>query len=497
MKKVESGGCGAAFADLLVEGFGDPYNLRGFVMFFEFKKEEIMSNLKDLKFDDRLNIGEMNNNLSILKNVIISNTKQGHSRVDIRIENGKIRELKIIEKNCSNFSANDFFVTPGFINAHLHPNQLLDRRLLDNLNTHSLLNRMHANFKKTYEDRHVQALFVLMDAIKSGATTICSVASNPMPVIDAYKKIGVKGSVSCFFNDQWETSDKAPKVVDMNSIEESFAELITHKTEKLDIHIGTASIRSASNDLLVFLNTLAKKYNSKVWMHLSECPEDIEVCKEKRGTTPIRLLEKLNVLNSFWSLIHTVAIDEEEIEILAKNNVSIIHCPVSNAKTGAGIAPIDKLMKAGVNITLGTDACSNNNTNNILNEAYFASLLYSSKNRDPQTVTNDRLLKWLTVNGYKMLGKSQTGSIEEGQSADLLLWELKRGVFFPLCYGNFYSSLFYNAPDIKPHTVLVDGETVVENYKITKLCEEEIKESVNKSGKKIFQNIHIFESSEI
>lgn len=429
-----------------------------------------------------------------LNNVIINTVNDGYCRATISIENGIIQACTITEKNCTSFSHDDYFVTPGFVNSHLHPNQLLDRRLLDNLDTHSLLHKMHADFKKTYDDRHGQALFVLMDAIKSGATTIYSIASNPTPVIDAYKKIGVKGAVTCCFNDQWSTTDKAPKVVTMDSIEKKFSEFITQKTDTVNVHIGTASIRSASNELFVFLHKMAQKYGCKVNMHMSECQKDVDICIKNRGTTPIRLLEKLNVLDNSWNLIHTVAIDQEEIEILAKRKVSIIHCPVSNAKTGAGIAPLKQLFDAGVNVTLGTDACSNNNTNNILNEAYFASLLFAAKNYDTQTITNTVLWNILTTNAYRMLGKDQSGKIEVGQPADLLLWELGRSAFSPLCYGNFDSALFNNAPDIKPHTVLINGEKIVENYRFTKFCEEDIKNNVETSGQKIFQNIDILET---
>lgn len=423
-----------------------------------------------------------------LKNVIINNSEYGYCRANILISQGSISECEIIEKNCQNFTLDDYLVTPGFVNGHLHPNQLLDRRLMDGLDTHSFLHKMHADFEKTYEDRHAQALFVLIDAIKSGATTIYSVASHPMPVIDAYKKIGVKGAVSCFFNDQWETDDRAPKIVDINEIEEKFKDFLSCKTDKLDIHIGAASMRASSDNLLVFLNNLAKKYKTKVNIHISECRQDVSLCIKNRGTTPVRLLSKLGVLNSSWNLIHAVAIDQEEAGIIAKSGASVIHCPVSNAKTGAGIAPIGQLLASGVNVTLGTDACSNNNTNNILNEAYFASLLYSAKNHDPKTIEIATLFKWLTTNGYRMLGKNQSGEIKCGEPADLLMWELGRSAFVPICHGNFYCSIIYNASDIKPHTVFIDGEKIVENYNFTKFEEKEVQKKANICGYKIYNN---------
>lgn len=422
-----------------------------------------------------------------LKNVIIRHPEKGYCRAHITLDNSIITRCKIISEHCNDFTPDDFFVTPGFVNGHLHPNQAFDRRILENLDTHSLLHKMHTNLEKTYEDRYAQALFVLMDAVKSGATSIYSVASHPLCVINAYKDLGVKGAVSCFFNDQWETADTAPKIVSLENIEAEFQHYASLKTKNVDIHLGAASLRATSNDLLVLLNTLAQKYNTKVNIHISECQSDVALCIQNRGTTPVRLLARLGVLNSSWNLIHAVALDDEEVNLIAASSASVIHCPVSNAKTGAGIAPVRQFINAGVNISLGTDACSNNNTNNILNEAYFASILYSAVNHDPKTITLDTIWGWLTTNGYRMLGKNQSGTIQEGEPADLLLWNLGASAFIPLCYGKFDFSLFYSAPDIKPHTVLIDGEKIVENYCCVKLNEKDIKRQANMHGCKMYR----------
>ena len=426
----------------------------------------------------------------VLENVIIRHKSHGYCRVNILIQESVIKKIDIVEKQIQDFSNNtySFFVTPGFVNSHLHPNQLFDRRILDGLDLHALLQKMHTQYNKTEQDRYMHALFVVLDAIRCGATTLYSVASYPMPVINAYKTIGAKGAVSCFFNDQWETKDEPPPVMPLDTIEEQFAALITQKTDNVAIHIGTASIRSASNRLLVLLDDLAKKYNTRVNMHVSECAEDVVLCKKFRGTTPIRLLDQLGVLHDIWNLIHVVAIDEHEIELLARRGTSVVHCPISNAKTGVGIAPVPQMLKKGVSVGLGTDACSNNNTNNIMNEAYFALLLHAANNKNATIISLEEIMHFLITNGYAMLGKKQKGIIQEGEPADILLWELYTNSFVPLCYGNFESAIFYNAPDIKPHTVIIDGKKIVENYTFTNFVEKEIMNQANRCACKFYKS---------
>jgi 5-methylthioadenosine/S-adenosylhomocysteine deaminase len=415
-----------------------------------------------------------------LNNLAIHHPERGDCLAQITIKGGLIEKVEYCGQD---LSAARSYATPSFVNSHLHPNQLLDRRLLDELSITELLHKMHGDYKKTDNDRYVQALFVLMEAIKSGATAIYAVASQPLPVIRAFKAFGLQGAVTCFYNDQWEGYGDGPAFA--NAIEEQFSKIYAEKTDRIDIHIGSASIESASNRLLLTLRDLAKKYQTKVNIHVSEGIASVESCIKSRQTTPIRLLERLGVLGENWNLIHAVNIDEEEIGLIAKAKAKVIHCPVSNAKTGVGVAPILALEAAGVTIALGSDACSNNNTNNVLSEAYFAQLIHNATHRDPRAVTIAKLKLWLTANGYEILGKPQKGILAEGEPADILLWSLKEPAFVPVPYGHFDSTLINNAPDIKPHTVIIQGKKAVENYRFKLMDEEMLCREANEVSLKI------------
>lgn len=416
----------------------------------------------------------------LLRNLAMHHPVYGDCLVHLTIERNLIEK---VEYQGQDFSKAEYYVTPGFVNCHLHPNQLLDRRLLDELSIAELLHQMHGDYKKSDHDRYTQSLFVLMETIKSGATASYAVASHPLPVIRAFKALGMPGAVTCFYSDQWEGFGDGPAFT--HSIEEQFAKVYQEKTDRVDIHIGSASIESASNRLLVALRDLAQKYQTKVNIHVSEGISSVESCKKSRQTTPIRLLDRLGVLGENWNLIHAVNIDEEEIELIAKAQAKVIHCPVSNAKTGVGVAPIRALEQAGVTIALGSDACSNNNTNNILSEAYFAHLIHNGMHQDPRAVTIETLKLWLTANGYEILGKTQKGVLAEGEPADILLWSLKEPAFVPRPYGNFDSTIFYSAPDIKPHTVIIQGDIAVENYQFKLMDEKTLCDQANEVSIKI------------
>ena len=416
---------------------------------------------------------------NILKGVIIESAHNTYKQADIFIKNGVITKIDSFAIDATKISSQHFLVTCGFVNSHLHPNQLLDRRMLDNLPITNLLSAMHTIQQKGDIDRYNQAIVVLLDAIKSGATSIYAVASKPAPVIKAFKDIGVTGAISCFFNDVWEGEGNIPAQISLEDVEKVFSEYFKDNSDEVKIHIGSASILTASNDLLVLFNDIANRYGTRVNIHISEGMKSVETCFKKRGATPIRLLANLGILNKNWNLIHATSVDYEEIEIIASSGASVIHCPVSNSKTGVGVAPILALYKNGVNITIGTDACSNNNTNNILNEAYFAYLLQSALHKDPVAIKEETIFDWLTTNGLKIIDSFKSGKIEVGQRADLLLWSLQSTCFVPLPYGRLSSVFINNAPDAKPHTVLLAGKKVIENYCAVGLLEETAINAVN------------------
>lgn len=428
--------------------------------------------------------------LEILKNIILKSQDNAecYELAEISVIDGKIKKIVSSPIKLTDISEDYFFATPGFVNSHLHPNQLLDRRMLDNLSITNLLSAMHTVQKKTDEDRYHQAIFVLIDALKSGATTAYAFASKPQAVINAFKNIGITGAISCIFNDVWEGDGNTPAQISLENVEKDFSEYFQSNSEDIKIHIGSASILTASNELLRLFNDIAIRYNTKVNIHMSEGEDSVEKCLKNRGATPVRLLDKLGILNERWNLIHATTVDVQEIEIIAKAKATVIHCPVSNAKTGVGIAPIKKFQEHGVLIAIGTDACSNNNTNNILNEVYFSTLLHGALHQDPSVVSQKMIFEWLISNGHKIIGSQNSGKIEVGQRADLLLWSLRDPCFVPLYYGKFYSALINNAPDAKPHTVLLGGKKVIEDYQFTGNLEKTAADAVNVWAKRGLYN---------
>ena len=147
-------------------------------------------------------------------------------------------------------------------------------------------------------------------------------------------------------------------------------------------------------------------------------------------------------------------------------------------KLASGVAPVPKLLKAGVCVGLGTDGASSNNNLDMLEEINLATLLHKVHNLDPLAVPAFKGVQMGTEYGAKAVGLKDVGLIKEGYKADVVLFDLNE----PQCYPrhDLISLLAYSMNSSMVNTVLVDGKVVVENKQFTTIDEEKIKYEANR-----------------
>jgi 5-methylthioadenosine/S-adenosylhomocysteine deaminase len=173
--------------------------------------------------------------------------------------------------------------------------------------------------------------------------------------------------------------------------------------------VSPHSIYTVSEKNLVRSKELAKKYNAIFHIHLSETKKEFDDCKKKNGLTPVEYCEKLGLLDEKALLAHCVWLSDKDIDILARLKANIAHCPLSNLKLGSGIAPIHKLIDAGVNVCIGTDGAASSNRLDIWEAGKISALLQKGVNFDPTHVPAKTAVKMMTVNGLKALGIREIG----------------------------------------------------------------------------------------
>ncbi len=185
-------------------------------------------------------------------------------------------------------------------------------------------------------------------------------------------------------------------------------QLVRYKdSHYVKIAVMAHSIYTVCEDNLVKAKKLARKYDTIFHTHLAETREEFEECREKNGATPVEYLEKLGLLDDKTILAHCVWLTDEDIDILARRDVKVAHCPLSNLKLGSGIAPVHKMIKKGITVALGTDGAASSNRLDIWEAGKFAVLLQKGITGDPSIITAKEAIEMMTVNGMKALGFSE------------------------------------------------------------------------------------------
>ena len=353
-------------------------------------------------------------------------------------------------------------VTPGFVNGHIHLNQVLNRGALDELSTEGLLSSMHSRHEaKTDADRYWGSLLSIAEALSSGTTFFSAFASDAGLIGQAMHDAGVRGTLTVAKKDQWAGDGHQP---DMSKADKILVGLDRALAEwclpRVSMSIGAASDRSASRGLLDGLRNLAKEAGCRIYMHVAEGEESVRLSMKHRGRRPITFLSDIGFLAENFTIVHACHIDADEISRVADSGACICHCPVSNAKSAAGTFPLGDANKAGIAVCLGTDSASTGNTNNVLVEGYFASLLCKAQSSQATFPDAEEVFAMLTVKGARAVGmEGQIGEVAAGKKADVVLWDLSQPAFLPY-RGTPVGTLVYCASEVRASKVIVDGELI-------------------------------------
>jgi len=383
-----------------------------------------------------------------------------------------------------------FFVTPGFVNAHFHPSQQLNRALGVGLSHDQQMDLLHASDRiKKPDDKYWLSYMAVLEALIAGTTCFYSVGSEIKTQIRVYNKLGIRAACTLIPKDiEANEKNELVKAKTWDSDERVMTAEKLHKEYHSDlvrIHFGVANVRYASDNLILGMLRLAEKYDVYFHMHAAEGDTYVQKVKERTGHRPVEHLYKISALNPRVSLAHMTRLTQAEITYLAETGAHVVHCPRANSYVGVGVCPVKKLLDAGVNVALGSDAAINNNSNRVLGDAYAAYDKLADRYERADIIDYITLFKMLTINGAKAMGlEEQIGTIEEGKKADLVLWSKNDYPFIP--GFNLLADLVFAGDGCRAHTVFINGKKVLENYKSTMIDEEEYKHKAKEIAERYY-----------
>lgn len=415
----------------------------------------------------------------ILKNAKIFPVTSEPKRGNIVIKDGFIKEVN--EKNDApsyegkKLDMRNKAVLPGLINTHTHSPMTLLRGIADDLSLSNWLGKLRPiESKMDKQDIYAGALLGCLEMIKNGITCFSDMYFNMEEVAEAAKKIGIKADLGYGMV----TIDK-----DKEGIKQELNQGIDfyHKYQNSDLittFLAPHSVSTCSPDFLTKLNSIE---DARIQMHVAETKEEFNEVKQKHGKTPIELLKDLGLLKKQFLATHCVHVTENDLQIMKEEKTKVSHNPNSNMKLASGIAPVTKMNKKGITVSLGTDGAASNNSLNLFQEMKNSSLLQKVNTKDASTMPANKVIEMATINGAKALGKEQKiGSIEEGKKADLITIDLKHPSINPL--NNIKSNLVYSGNSDLISSVFVDGELVLHEKQIKDIEESKV---IKKAADKI------------
>lgn len=416
-----------------------------------------------------------------MSSILIKNINLNNTESDILIENNKITKIS----DSIDFQADRIVngagksVIPGFVNMHTHAAMTLMRGIGEDL---SLMDWLHKTIwptesKLTDEMVYWGTKLACLEMIKSGTTCFNDQYWSLPFAVKATEEMGLR-SVQPFVILDLMDESKSGKLKDEC---EKMYELSKNWCNRNSFAIGIHSPYSVSEKMIVWASEFAQKRDLLVHIHVSETKGENEDSIALHGVSPISYLNKLGVLNSKVIAAHCLWIDNEDIALLAQNDVKVVHNINSNLKIASGFKfRYNELKEAGLTVTLGTDGCASSNNLDMIETMKIAALIQKGWRGDPTAMPLDELISLATVNGGRALG-IKCGVIKEGYLADLAIIDTNSFAFTPNI--NFLANLVYSANSSCVDTVICDGKIVMEKRIVD--GEEEILMMVNKLYKKL------------
>jgi 5-methylthioadenosine/S-adenosylhomocysteine deaminase len=238
---------------------------------------------------------------------------------------------------------------------------------------------------------------------------------------------------------------------------------------------------SCTRELLSEVSRLAREHNVMIHTHASENRTEIEMVERETGMRNVIYLDSLGLTGSDVALAHCVHLDDAEIDVLARTNTHVLHCPSSNLKLGSGIARVAGLIERGVQVSLGADGAPCNNRLDMLTEMRTAALLQKVL-YGTEALPARRALRMATIEGARALRlESEIGSLETGKRADVIIINMERLHTSPST-SDTISMIVYAAQGSDVETVLIDGRLVMLEGKLLTLNELDVMEEADREA---------------
>ncbi len=407
----------------------------------------------------------------------------------LHIEGDKIKQIgeglpDTIDKDTTLVDLNGKWVLPGLINTHGHTGMSLLRGYSDDLPLESWLKEKMWPMEAKLDKESVKAAssLAILEMMKTGTTTFLDMYHIFLDEIanlvdeSGLRAVITRGMIGlCSEVEQLAKLDEAV----------SFATNWRGQADgRIQTMLSPHAPYTCPPSFIEMIVEKAKENELPIHIHLSETKKEVEDHIAQYGIRPVEHLLSLGVFSMPTLIAHGVHVNDEEIDILASNNVAVSHNPMSNLKLGSGIAPIPKMIKQGVLVALGTDSVASNNNLDVFQELRMAALIHKGNTYNSTVITATEALQFATVNGAKALQNNNIGSLTEGNEADFITIDPSKHPHLQP-KEHIISHIVYSASGADVCDVYVKGKQLMKDRNCLTVDEERIIFEANKQYNRI------------
>jgi 8-oxoguanine deaminase len=419
-----------------------------------------------------------------------------HEHGWLRVEDGLVTEVGAGDPEGAFEDLGGAVVTPGLVNTHHHLYQTLTRARAQQADLFTWLKTLYPVWARIDDEmEYAAARCGLAELALSGCTTVFDhhyvfprgVSGLVEAEIRAAREVGVRIVASRGSMDLGESDGGLPPDSLVEDIDTILAD-----TERLhaladgamtQIAVAPCSPFSVTTRLMEESASLARRLGLQLHTHLAETVEEDAYCRELFDCTPVEYLERVGwIADDVWCA-HCVHLSDGDVATFGSAGVGVAHCPTSNLRLGAGVAPVRDLLTAGVRVGLGVDGSASNERSDLFVEVKNA-LLVARGRGGPDVLTARDALHLGTRGGASVLRRDDLGSLEPGKRADFAVWRTD-GLEFGGAEDPVANLVFSG-----PHRVdrlVVAGEDVVRGGALVRAREEEIAREHRKQAARLWQ----------
>lgn len=348
---------------------------------------------------------------------------------------------------------NGNLLMPAFKNAHTHSAMTFARSLADDLPLQPWLYDMifPMEAKLNESDIYTLSRLAFLEYLSSGISACFDMYYFPEAMAKASVDAGFR-TVMCGAVNNFKESV---------SLLDEYYQKYNSYDELISYRLGFHAEYTTSKELMSGIALLAEKHEAPVFTHSSETKSEVEGCLERYGKTPTELFEELGLFNYGGGGFHSVWMSENDLEIYKKHGIWAVINAGSNSKLASGIAPLEKMQKAGINTAIGTDGPSSNNALDMFREMYLAAVTQKLKTSDAAACDAAELLKSATVGGAHCMGLYNCDIIDTGKKADLTVIDLHRPNMQPI--NNIIKNIVYSGSKENVKLTMINGKILYEN----------------------------------